>query len=77
MTKQTRDLVAQAAKLPAAERIALVEAILALVPDDDAEWNAAWAQEAGRRMGAYDSGEMAATDSDEVFARLQAKYSGQ
>ncbi|MBI3140528.1 MAG: addiction module protein [Rhodocyclales bacterium] len=74
MTKQTRVLAEAAAKLPAAERIVLVEEILATLPGDDTDWNAAWGEEAARRMAAYDRGEVSAIDSDEVFAELDAKY---
>jgi putative addiction module component (TIGR02574 family) len=74
MTKQTRALAEAATKLPAAERIVLVEEILASVQDNDPDWAAAWGAEAARRMGAYDRGEVSTTDSDDVFAKLDAKY---
>lgn len=74
MTRQTRALAEAAAKLPAAERIVLVEEILATVGGEDADWNTAWGEEAARRMAAFDRGEVAAIDSDEMFAKLDAKY---
>ena len=74
MTKQTRDLAEQAAKLTPSERIALVEEILASVPTDDAAWKAAWAKEAADRTAAYDRGEMVAADSEDVLAKLKTKY---
>jgi putative addiction module component (TIGR02574 family) len=74
MTKQTKALAEAANQLSAAERIVLVEEILASVRDNDPDWASAWGAEAARRMAAYDAGDVRALDSDDVFARLDSKY---
>lgn len=41
---------------------------------EDADWNAAWGEEAARRMAAFDRGEVAALDADAVFDELDTKH---
>lgn len=70
MTRATEQLAAAAAKLPLAERVELVEAILATVDQPDPALAAAWAGEAEDRFAAYKRGEIAVLDESEVFGDL-------
>lgn len=74
MLKQTRMLAEAAAKLPAAERVALVDEIATTFVDNEDEWASAWSAEAARRMEAFQRGEISALDSDAVFDALDAKF---
>ena len=53
----------------APERIRLIEHLLASLDKPEPEIEAAWAEEAERRLDAYLSGETAARDADEVLAK--------
>jgi putative addiction module component (TIGR02574 family) len=72
MTKQTQSILDEAVKLPAAEKLVLVEAILTSLAETDEDWNKAWGKEAGARMAEYTSGKVEAIDADEVFAELKS-----
>lgn len=68
------DLVAEIAKrslaLSADDRARLAELLLSSLevePKSDVE--AAWEEEIGRRLAAYDRGEVTAIDAEKVFAR--------
>lgn len=74
MTERTRVLAEAVARLPAAERIVLVEEILATLTSVDADWETAWCKESARRMAAFEQGDAGATDADEVFDELDARY---
>lgn len=76
MTKQSRKLPEQLAKLSPYEKIALVEDLLASVPNDnDLVWNEFWGLEAASRIAAYERGEMGAESAEDVLAWLKAQYS--
>jgi putative addiction module component (TIGR02574 family) len=62
-------LAEEAKRLPAAERIRLVEGLLNSFDKCDPEIDAAWAEECERRLDAYLSGAVAARDADGVLAK--------
>ncbi len=72
MTKQTQKILDEAVNLPLAEKIVLVEGILASFSLPDEDWNKAWSKEAAVRMAEYKAGKVVAIDADEVFADLEA-----
>lgn len=74
MTSQTRALAEAAAKLPAAERILLVEEILATVASEEGDWAGTWHTEAARRVLAFERGEATATEADDVFSEPETRY---
>ena len=66
----------EALLLPADARIDLIERLLAslnLPVKEDIE--RLWAEEAERRIGQIDQGEVELIPGDEVFDRIRAKYS--
>ena len=65
----TEHLVDEARKLPPAQRIDLIETILATLTEPDPEWNTAWAHEAEDRVAAYLRGDMKAVDFDQALAK--------
>lgn len=67
MTHDAEELVSLAARLPARERLQLVESILATLDKPDPEITAAWASEAQDRLAAYKRGELTAVSEEEVF----------
>ncbi|MFZ1109645.1 MAG: addiction module protein [Rhodomicrobium sp.] len=69
MTDRIASLTKEAEQLPAPERIRLIEHLLASLDKPEPEIEAAWAEEAERRLDAYLSGETAARDADEVLAK--------
>lgn len=71
MTKQTQSILDEAMKLPAMERLALVEGILTSLSAPDEDWNKAWSKEAAARMAEYKAGNIEAIDADDVFAELE------
>lgn len=67
MTHDAEELVSLAARLPASERLQLVESILATLDKPDPEIAAAWAGEAQDRLAAYKRGELSAVSEEDVF----------
>jgi len=61
----------QAARLPPAERMELVERILDTLIDPAPELDALWAAEAEDRLSAYRRGEIRALPLAEVLARYE------
>lgn len=72
MTKQTQSILDEAMKLPAQERLILVEGILTSLSATDENWNKAWSKEASARMAEFKAGKVKAIDADDVFAELEA-----
>ena len=70
MTTSAKSILAQALKLPANDRAALVENLILSLDKPDASLDAQWLKEAEDRIAAYRSGELAAVDADEVFKGL-------
>ncbi len=72
MTKQIQSILDEAVKLPATEKLVLVEGILTSLSLPDEDWNRAWSREGASRMAEYKAGKVEAIDADEVFAELDA-----
>lgn len=70
MSVSTETLLRQALELPANDRVALVEGLIASLDKPDPALDALWLKEAESRLAAYRSGELGAVDADEVFAEL-------
>jgi putative addiction module component (TIGR02574 family) len=71
MTATAEALSAQAAQLPPAERMEVVERILDSLDQPDATLDTLWAQEAGDRLAAYRRGEIKAVALSDVIAKYQ------
>jgi putative addiction module component (TIGR02574 family) len=74
----TRSEIIQAAKaLPLDERLSVAREIVLSAESDgadlsDAEWNAAWADEADRRLLEIEEGRVKEIPGEEVMARVRA-----
>ena len=66
MTEATKTLSVEARKLSPAERIDLVDDILASLDEPDPNIDRLWAKETEDRLAAYRRGEIKAMDQDEV-----------
>jgi putative addiction module component (TIGR02574 family) len=64
------ELIEQALKLEAADRLMLVELLHESLDKPDPEIDRIWAEEAQRRLAAYRSGKLGGTDMATVFGRL-------
>ena len=71
MTKQIQSILDEAVKLPATEKLVLVEGILTSLSTLDEDWNKAWSKEAAARIAEYKAGKIEAIDADDVFAELE------
>lgn len=69
-------LSAQAAQLPPAERMNVVEHILDSLDQPDATLDALWAKEADDRLTAYRSGEIKAVALSDVIAKYHSASQG-
>lgn len=69
MNTRTTALAEEAERLPALDRIWLVEHLLATLDKPDREIDRAWAEESERRLDAYLRGETTARDAAEVLAK--------
>ena len=67
MGETLRRLKEQARALSSAERVDLVEHLLASLEDFDGALSAEWAAEAEARLAAYRSGELAAVAMEDVM----------
>ena len=75
MTTSAQALSAQAAQLPPAERIEVVERILDSLDQSDAILETLWAEEANNRMAAYRRGEIKAVALIDVIAKYNQSAS--
>ncbi|HEV7240742.1 MAG TPA: addiction module protein [Thermoanaerobaculia bacterium] len=74
MSKDLKDIVAEALELPLTARAELASQLLDSLDDLSEEENdQLWAQEAERRYAEYKAGNIEAVPADEVFARLRAR----
>ena len=71
MTITAEALSAQAAQLPPAERMEVVERILDSLDQPDAALDMLWANEASDRLAAYRRGEIKAVALSDVIAKYQ------
>lgn len=75
-TSAAETLSAQAAQLPPAERMEVVERILDSLDQPDAPLDALWAKEADARLTAYRRGEIKAVALSDVIAKYHATGQG-
>jgi len=73
MTDAAKTLSVQARKLSPAERIELVDDILASLDELDPAIDRLWAKEAEERLAAYRRGEIKALSLEEVLAKYRVK----
>jgi putative addiction module component (TIGR02574 family) len=74
MTRKQAVLLRDAIALPPKVRATLAEQLLdSLTPGGQAENDAAWAEEAERRLGDYEDGKAAPVPAADVFRRLLRK----
>ncbi len=71
MTTTAEALSAQAAQLPPAERMEVVERILDSLDQPDTALDTLWAKEADDRLAAYRRGEIQEVALSEVIAKYQ------
>jgi putative addiction module component (TIGR02574 family) len=69
MNTRITSLAEEAERLPAVDRIELVERLLSSLDKPDPEIDRAWAEECERRLDAYLSGETSARDAEDVLAK--------
>jgi putative addiction module component (TIGR02574 family) len=69
MNTRIREITEEAERLPAPDRVRLVEHLLATLDKPDSEIDRAWAEESERRLDSYLRGETAALDAEDVLAK--------
>jgi putative addiction module component (TIGR02574 family) len=67
MSIEAQQILEGALALPAIDRVAIVESLLSSLDHPDARIDDAWAEEAERRIAAYDAGWMEAVSVEGVF----------
>lgn len=70
MSTSAETVMAQARKLSANDRAALVETLISSLDKPDPALDAEWLRESEDRLAAYQSGELDAVDADDVFREL-------
>ena len=74
MSRDPKEIAAEALELPLAARAELASQLLDSLDElSDDESDALWAQEAERRYAEYKAGNIEAVGAGELFARLQAR----
>ncbi len=74
MSRDPKDIVAEALELPLTARAELASQLLDSLDDlSEEESDQLWAEEAERRFADYKAGKIEAVSADEVFARLRAR----
>ena len=66
---RTTSIAEEAERLPVADRIKLIEHLLATLDKPDPEIDRAWADESKRRIDAYLRGQTAARDARDVLGK--------
>jgi putative addiction module component (TIGR02574 family) len=69
MNTRTTLIAEEAERLPATDRIKLVEHLLTTLDKPDPEIDQAWVEESERRLDAYLRGETTARDAKDVLAK--------
>ena len=76
MSRNIKDIAAEALELPVTERAELVSQLLDSLDDlSEDETDKLWAEEAERRYAEYKAGRIEASPAEEVFARLRSRNS--
>lgn len=74
MSRDPKDVAAEALELPRTARAELASQLLDSLGDlSEEESDQLWAEEAERRYAEYKAGNIEAIPADEVFARLRAR----
>lgn len=74
MSTTSQDLLEQLLALPVEARARLAERLLESLEPPNERNRELWAEEAERRIEAYERGEMKAIPGEEVFAKLRSKF---
>jgi putative addiction module component (TIGR02574 family) len=69
MNSRAESIAEEAERLPAADRIRLVEHLLATLDRPDPEIDRAWAKESERRLDSYLRGETTARDAGDILRK--------
>ena len=69
MNARSKSIAKEAGSLPAADRIRLIEYLLASLDKPDADMDRIWADEAERRLDDYLGGEAKSRDAKDVLAK--------
>ena len=67
MSTDTKQILESALALPAIDRVTIVESLLTSLDHPDTTIDEIWAEEAERRLAAFNAGQMKAVPADEVF----------
>ncbi len=74
MSRELKDIAAEALELPLTERAELASRLLESLDDlSEAESDQLWAIEAERRFAEYKAGNIEAVSYEEVFERLRSR----
>ena len=74
MSRDFKELIAEALELPLTARAELASQLLDSLDDlSEEEADQLWAAEGERRLAEYKAGRMESVPADEVFARLRAR----
>lgn len=74
MSRDVKDIIAEALDLPLTARAELASQLLDSLDNlSDEENDQLWAEEAERRFAEYKAGNIQTVPADEVFARLRAR----
>jgi putative addiction module component (TIGR02574 family) len=74
MSRDPKEIAAEALELPAAARAELASQLLDSLDElTDEENDTLWAQEAERRYAEYKAGNIEAVAADELFSRLRSR----
>jgi putative addiction module component (TIGR02574 family) len=73
MSERTKDLERQVLELSPAERLELVDGILASLDRPDEFLDALWYREAEDRLAAYRRGEIKTVSMDEVLSKYRSR----
>ena len=74
MATANEEILQQLLALPVETRAAIADKLLESIDPPDERNQRLWAEEAERRITAFERGEMEAVPGDEVFAKLRAKF---
>ncbi len=69
MNTRIASIAAEAERLPAADRVRLIEHLLATLDKPDPDLDGAWAQESEQRLDSYLRGDTTARDAKDVLAK--------
>jgi putative addiction module component (TIGR02574 family) len=74
MSRDLKDIVAEALELPLTARAELASQLLDSLDEvSEQEADGLWAQEGERRFGEYKVGKIEAVPAEEVFARMRSR----